>query len=91
MVSDGYCDSATGGFSLVDTSSYRESGDSAHQREIVTAARIEEYLFKAKEIIAANMEYLERVAKALIEKRVLLNSDVKKIRDSVVIKRIDIA
>ena len=75
----------------MDTSMYRESSDATHQREIVTAARLEEYLFKAKEIIASNTEYLERVAKALMEKRVLLNSDVKKIRDSVVIKKIDIA
>lgn len=91
LIAEGYSDSATGGFSLVDTSMYRESSDATHQREIVTAARLEEYLFKAKEIIASNTEYLEKIAKALIEKRVLLNSDVKKIRDSVVIKKVDIA
>ena len=91
MVSDGYGDSATGGFALADVSRFHESPDATHQREIVTSARTEEYLFKAKEIIAANMEYLEKVARALIEKRVLLNSDVKKIRESVVIKHVDIA
>ena len=91
LVDDGYGDSATGGFALVDIGRFHESPESAYQRETVAAARTEEYLFKAKEIIAANMEYLERVAKALMEKRVLLNSDVKKIRESVVIKRVDIA
>jgi len=91
MVDDGYGDSATGGFALADIGRFHESPESAYQRETVAAARTEEYLFKAKEIIAANMEYLERVAKALMEKRVLLNSDVKKIRESVVIKRVDIA
>ncbi len=92
LINDGYRFNAIGGFSIADTAgSERESQDSTHQREVVTAARLEEYLFKAKEIIAANMEYVDRVAKALMEKRVLLNSDVKKIRDSVVIKKIDIA
>lgn len=91
MIGDGYSDSATGGFAFADTSAYRESPESSFQRETVTAARAEEYLFKAKQIIAANMEYLEKVARALMEKRVLLNSDVKKIRDTVVINHIDIA
>lgn len=90
LIGDGYSDSATGGFALVQ-SAYRESYESTYQRETVTAARAEEYLFKAKQIIAANMEYLEKVAKALMEKRVLLNSDVKKIRDTVVINHVDIA
>lgn len=91
LIDDGYGDSATGGFALADIGRFHESPESAYQRETVAAARTEEYLFKAKEIIAANMEYLEKVAKALIEKRVLLNSDVKKIRESVVIKHVDIA
>lgn len=90
LIGDGYCESATGGFSLVDTS-YRESPEAVYQRGTVTTARAEEYLFKAKQIIAANMEYLEKVARALMEKRVLLNSDVKKIRDTVVINHIDVA
>jgi hypothetical protein len=91
LVDDGYCDSATGGLALVDAATFHESPESAYQRETVTAARTEEYLFKAKQIIASNMEYLEKVARALMEKRVLLNSDVKKIRDTVVINRVDIA
>jgi len=91
LVGGGYSDSATGGFALADVSTYRESSEALHQREIVTAARMEEYLFKAKQIIASNMDYLDKVAQALIEKRVLLNYDIKKIRESVVISRVDIA
>lgn len=91
LLGDGYSDSATGGFALVNMCSYRESSETTHQREMVTAARLEEYLFKAKEILAANMEFVEKVAKALIEKRVLLNSEVKKIRESVIVKRVDVA
>ena len=91
LISGGYSESATGGFALCDEFSNRESPESTYRREVASAARMEEYLFKAKEILASNMEYVEKVAKALIEKRVLLNSDVKKIRESVVIKRVDIA
>ena len=61
------------------------------RRDAAIGARLEDYLYKAKEIIAANMEYLEGLAKALMEKRFLLNSEIKKIRDSVTIKKVDVA
>ncbi len=51
-------------------------------RQQVVAAEMERYLFKSKEIIANNREFLDKVAKELLEKHTLLFSDMKRIRES---------
>ena len=51
-------------------------------REQVVAAEMERYLFKVKEIVADNREFLDKVAKELLEKHTLLFSDMKRIRES---------
>ena len=51
-------------------------------REQVVYSELERYLFKAKEIIAQNREFLDKVAKELLEKQTLLYSDIKRIRES---------
>ena len=55
---------------------------SLNNREQVVYAELERNLFKAKEIIAQNREFLDRVAKELLEKNTLLYSDMKRIRES---------
>lgn len=54
-------------------------------RQQVVAAELERYLFKAKEIVAENREFLEKVARELLEKHTLLFSDMKRIREDCVI------
>lgn len=51
------------------------------RQEIVTSAELERYLFKAKEILASNREFLDSMAKALYDRETLLYSDVKAIRE----------
>ena len=51
------------------------------RQEIVTLAELERYLFKAKEILASNREFLDLMAKALYDRETLLYSDVKMIRE----------
>ncbi len=48
--------------------------------EIVVAAELERFIFKAKEILAENREFLDKLAAELYEKGTLLNSDVARIR-----------
>ena len=48
--------------------------------------RIIGYLFKAKEILCDNREYLDKLAAELIEKETLLNSDIARIRATCTIK-----
>lgn len=72
------------GFGMVDVANHRfpETSESLNCRnEAVVQAEMERYMFKAKEIIAENKEYLEKTANALLEKETLLASDIKKIRE----------
>ena len=45
---------------------------------------MERYMFKAREILVKNREFLEKVSKALEEKENLLFSDIQQIRASVI-------
>lgn len=51
------------------------------KQECIIQAELERYMLKAKEIIAHNHEFVEAVATALIEKNILLNSDIRMIRN----------
>jgi ATP-dependent Zn protease len=48
-------------------------------------AELERYLFKAKEILSQNRDFLHAVANSLLERGVLLHSDMRRIRESVTI------
>ncbi len=54
--------------------------------EVVVTAEVERFLFKAKEILAQNREFLEKVARELMEKETLLNSDIARIRATCTIR-----
>ena len=54
--------------------------------EVVVTAELERYIFKAKEILCDNREYLDKLAAELIEKETLLNSDIARIRATCTIK-----
>ena len=72
---------ATLGLSNLDLNA-QNSGAYLYGREQVVAAEMERYLFKAKEIVADNREFLDKVAKELFVKHTLLFSDMKRIRES---------
>jgi cell division protease FtsH len=56
------------------------------RQEIVIDAELERYLYKAREIIADNREFLDALAKELYDKKTLLYSDIKRIREACTIK-----
>ena len=56
--------------------------------EAVVKAELERYMFKARDILLKNRDFLEKVAKALQDKETLLHSDIQKIRDSVTITEV---
>lgn len=58
---------------------------------ILVHGKLEEYLFKAKEMICANMALFEALAKELFEKKTLLASDISRIMASHTIVRVQIA
>ena len=49
------------------------------ERETILRAELERYLFKTKELLAANRDLVQELADALLKKRTLLHSDIQSI------------
>ena len=61
--------------------SYEEPSDILRaNQEAVVHAELTRYFYKAKEILSKNKEFINIAMKALLEEKVLLNSDIKKLR-----------
>lgn len=86
-IRDGISGEGTLGFGMIDVADHRfpETSESLNSRnETVVQAEMERYMFKAREILVKNREFLEKVSKALEEKENLLFSDIQQIRASVI-------
>lgn len=86
LVRYGISDSGTCGLGMIVTSSMRYdtlSDNFKSRNEAAAIAEIEKFMFLGKNILLKNKEFLFKVAKELNEKRTLLYSDIKRIRDSV--------
>ncbi len=80
VLEDGYF-----GFSNLelDCGPREESSEtSAGRQEAIVGAELERYRSIARSILAANRSFLDRITEELMEKHVLLNSDIKRIRES---------
>ncbi len=75
-------DVGSAGLSLLDCIPDNDSETILRDRESAIFAELQRYLFKAKEIIAQNREFLQKVATELLEKETLLYSDMRRIRES---------
>ena len=84
-IRNGVIHSGTHGVGFLDLSSMRGSTSDAykHDVECVVYADLERFLFKARDILLKNREFLEKTTEALIEKKTLLYSDIRAIRESV--------
>lgn len=70
---------------MIDVANHRfpESSESFNSRnESVVHAELERYMFKTREILIKNREFLEKAAKMLSEKETLLYSDIKMMREN---------
>lgn len=86
LIRDGMSENATLGFGMVDVATRRfpETSENMNSRsEAVTHAELERYMFKARDVLLRNREFLERATEALIAKETLLYSDIRKLRSSV--------
>ena len=73
------------GIGLLDVESRRSSRMSEAydaRMEAVVQAELERYMFKVRDILIKNREFLEKVVDELAEKHTLLFSDIRKIRES---------
>ena len=80
MVRDMIEDDCICGFHL-HGSPYRNSENLNSSIEKATAAKIEEYYRKAKEILSLNSEFFEKIARALAEKKLLTAPEIQTIRN----------
>ena len=60
---------------------YQDSDTVTALQEQAVAAEIERYYRKAKELLAANRDFFERVERELTEKEILTGKDLKRIRE----------
>lgn len=81
----GIAHSGTHGIGLVDPTPGRVEPSDAYRNDVerVVHSALERYIFKARDILLKNKEFLEKITEALIEKKTLLYSDIRAIRESV--------
>ena len=53
--------------------------------EEVVHAEMEKYMFKARDVLLKNRDFLEKATELLLEKRTLLHSDIKELKESLTI------
>lgn len=90
-IRDAISESGTCGFGMIDVANHRfpESSESFNSRnESVVHAELERYMFKTREILIKNRDFLEKAAQMLSEKETLLYSDIKKLRESIKITEV---
>lgn len=82
MICDGICESGTHGLGFIQ-GYYGVTQDLKRQVETIVRAEMERYMFRTREILLKNRAFLEKVTDALIEKEILLFSDIREIRECV--------
>jgi len=88
VIRDIISDEGSRGFALVDVSTHRfpDISENINSRnEAVVQAELERFRMLSKEILIKNSEFLNKAAQELLNKETLLYSDIRKIRESVVL------
>lgn len=84
-IRSGITESGTCGLGMVDIETRKTPGMSESlnaRNEAVVHAELERYLFKARDILLKNRDFLEKTVDALMKKGTLLYSDIKVLRES---------
>lgn len=79
MVGDGIVDNCSCGFRF-HSINYSSSEDLRAEREQAASCEMERYYRKAKEILACNNVFFEKVAQALLKKDLLTMADLKELK-----------
>ena len=92
LIREGMSENATCGFGMVNISTheFKTSENMNARNEAVTHAELERYMFKARDILLKNREFLEKATEALVAKETLLSSDIQAIRNSTTITEVPI-
>ncbi len=91
-IREGIMENATCGLGGVDVAMWhiKMSENMNARNEALVHAELERYMLKAKDILLKNREFLEEVAKSLMEKEVLLYSDIQKLKSKMNIVNVEI-
>jgi len=83
-------ESGTCGLGMIDVDMWNigMSENMNARSEAVVHAELEKYMFKARDILLKNREFLEKATELLLKKRTLLYSDIKKLKESVTITNV---
>ena len=81
----GINDIGTCGIGMIDVSVAEMSESLNARSEAVIQAEMEKYMFKARDILLKNRDFLEKATELLLEKRTLLHSDIKALKESLTI------
>lgn len=90
-IRDALTESGMCGLAMIDVSNgpFPESSESFKARnESVVHAELERYMFKTREILIKNRNFLEKAAELLSERETLLYSDIKRLRENVEIQEV---
>ena len=90
-IRDALTESGTCGLAMIDVSNgpFPESSESFKaSNESVVHAELERYMFKTREILIKNRNFLEKAAELLSERETLLYSDIKRLRENVEINEV---
>ena len=90
-IRDTITDSGACGLSMVEVANStipRMSESFITRNESVVHAELERYMFKVREILIKNRDFLEKAAQMLSEKETLLYSDIRKLRESIKITEV---
>ena len=86
-------DSGTCGLGMVNVEKRHSVGMSENMNartEALIQAELERYMLKAKDILLKNRQFLERTVEMLLEKETLMYSDIRALRESVLIQKVSI-
>jgi len=86
-------ESGTCGLGMIDVATVRfpDISENMNSRtEAVVHAELERYMFKVRDILLKNRTFLEKAAELLLEKKILLYSDIKTLRESVDIVGVEV-
>ena len=71
---------------MVDVANHRfpDTSESMNSRnEAVVHAELERFMYKTKELIFKNKDFIDRVARMLLEKETLVASEILKIKEEI--------
>ena len=83
LIEEGISESGTHGLGMIEVQTQSRSERYKSSMEALMAAELEKNMFAVRDMLLKNRVFLEKTAEALLEKEVLLASDIAKIREAV--------